>query len=43
MNSFHQGGKPRDVAETFAWLVPPGAAAVTGQVVRVCGQSMLGA
>ncbi|HET8595434.1 MAG TPA: 3-oxoacyl-ACP reductase [Intrasporangium sp.] len=43
MNSLQQGGKPRDVAETIAWLVQPGAAAVNGQVVRVCGQSMLGA
>ena len=30
-------------AETIAWLSQPGAAAVTGQVVRVCGQSLLGA
>jgi 3-oxoacyl-[acyl-carrier protein] reductase len=43
MNSLQQGGTPRDVAETIAWLVQPGAAAVTGQVVRVCGQSLLGA
>jgi 3-oxoacyl-[acyl-carrier protein] reductase len=43
MNSLQQGGQPRDVAETIAWLVQPGAAAVNGQVVRVCGQSMLGA
>jgi 3-oxoacyl-[acyl-carrier protein] reductase len=43
MNSLQQGGLPKDVAETIAWLSQPGAAAVTGQVVRVCGQSMLGA
>jgi 3-oxoacyl-[acyl-carrier protein] reductase len=43
MNSLQQGGQPRDVAETIAWLVQPGAAAVNGQVIRVCGQSMLGA
>ncbi|GAA6527887.1 3-oxoacyl-ACP reductase [Intrasporangium sp. DVR] len=43
MNSLQQGGLPRDVAETIAWLAQPGAAAVTGQVVRVCGQSLLGA
>jgi 3-oxoacyl-[acyl-carrier protein] reductase len=43
MNSLQQGGRPRDVAETIAWLAQPGTAAVTGQVVRVCGQSMLGA
>ena len=43
MNSLQQGGTPKDVAETIAWLAQPGAAAVTGQVVRVCGQSLLGA
>ncbi len=43
MNSLQQGGTPRDVAETIAWLAQPGAAAVSGQVVRVCGQSWLGA
>ena len=42
-NSLQQGGMPKDVAETIAWLAQPGAAAVTGQVVRVCGQSLLGA
>jgi 3-oxoacyl-[acyl-carrier protein] reductase len=43
INSLQQGGLPVDVAETIAWLASPGAAAVNGQVVRVCGQSMLGA
>jgi 3-oxoacyl-[acyl-carrier protein] reductase len=43
MNSLQQGGLPRDVAETIAWFAQPGAAAVTGQVLRVCGQSLLGA
>ncbi|MGW5237933.1 3-oxoacyl-ACP reductase [Monashia sp. NPDC004114] len=43
MNSLQQGGQPRDVAETIAWMAQPGSAAVTGQVVRVCGQSLLGA
>jgi 3-oxoacyl-[acyl-carrier protein] reductase len=43
MNSMQQGGTPTDVAETIAWLAQPGSAAITGQVVRVCGQSMLGA
>ncbi len=43
MNSLGQGGLPVDVAETVAWLAAPGSGGVTGQVVRVCGQSLLGA
>lgn len=43
MNSLSQGGLPQDIAETVAWLAGPGAAGVNGQVVRVCGQSYLGA
>jgi 3-oxoacyl-[acyl-carrier protein] reductase len=43
MNSLAQGGLPVDVAETIAWFASPGSATVTGNVVRVCGQSLLGA
>lgn len=43
MNSLAQGGLPIDVAETTAWLADPGSSGVNGQVVRVCGQSLLGA
>ncbi|WP_314171407.1 3-oxoacyl-ACP reductase [Streptomyces winkii] len=43
MNSHSQGGLPVDVAETTAWLAGPASSAVNGQVVRVCGQSLLGA
>jgi 3-oxoacyl-[acyl-carrier protein] reductase len=43
MNSMSQGGLPVDVAETIAWLANPASTAVNGNVVRVCGQSMLGA
>ncbi|MDQ3307922.1 MAG: 3-oxoacyl-ACP reductase [Actinomycetota bacterium] len=43
MNSMSQGGQPADVAETVAWLANPGSYGVTGNVVRVCGQSLLGA
>ncbi|MFF1397617.1 3-oxoacyl-ACP reductase [Streptomyces sp. NPDC058287] len=43
MNSLGQGGLPVDVAETTAWLAHPASGAVNGQVVRVCGQSLLGA
>jgi 3-oxoacyl-[acyl-carrier protein] reductase len=43
MNSMVQGGLPVDVAETIAWFAGPGSAGVNGNVVRVCGQSLLGA
>ncbi|OYP16013.1 3-oxoacyl-ACP reductase [Streptomyces sp. FBKL.4005] len=43
MNSLAQGGLPADVAETTAWLAHPASGPVNGQVVRVCGQSLLGA
>ncbi|GGN96946.1 3-oxoacyl-ACP reductase [Actinoplanes lobatus] len=43
LNSMSQGGLPVDVAETIAWLASPGSATITGNVIRVCGQSLLGA
>ncbi len=43
MNSMSQGGLPIDVAETIAWFASAGSAGVNGNVVRVCGQSLLGA
>ncbi|SDI59357.1 3-oxoacyl-[acyl-carrier protein] reductase [Actinokineospora alba] len=43
MNSMQQGGLPVDVAETIAWYASPASGAVNGNVVRVCGQSLLGA
>jgi 3-oxoacyl-[acyl-carrier protein] reductase len=43
MNSMSQAGLPVDVAETVAWLAEPASAGVTGNVVRVCGQSLVGA
>lgn len=43
MNSLSQGGLPIDVAETIAWYASPASAGVNGNVVRVCGQSLLGA
>ena len=43
MNSLSQGGLPIDVAETIAWFAWPASTGVTGQVVRVCGQSLSGA
>ncbi|GAB2759725.1 3-oxoacyl-ACP reductase [Nocardioides salsibiostraticola] len=43
LNAMAQGGLPVDVAETVAWYANPASAAVNGNVVRVCGQMMLGA
>ena len=43
MSSLGQGGLPQDVAEAVAWLSQPGSGAVSGQALRVCGQSILGA
>ncbi len=43
LNALQQGGHPADVAEAIAFLVRPDAGAVNGQVLRVCGQSLLGA
>lgn len=43
MNSLSQGGLPVDVAETIAWLAQDASTGVNGAVVRVCGQSLLGA
>jgi len=43
MNSLSQGGLPVDVAETIAWLASPASGGLNGNVVRVCGQSLLGA
>lgn len=43
MNSMSQGGEPIDVAETISWLLSPKAAGLNGNIVRVCGQSVLGA
>jgi 3-oxoacyl-[acyl-carrier protein] reductase len=43
LNAMSQGGLPVDVAETIAWYANPASTAVNGNVVRVCGQMMLGA
>lgn len=43
MNSVSQGGLPVDVAETIAWLASPASTGLNGNVVRVCGQSLIGA
>ncbi|MEP9383507.1 3-oxoacyl-ACP reductase [Nocardioides sp. KR10-350] len=43
LNSMAQGGLPVDVAEAIAWYASSASTAVNGNVVRVCGQMMLGA
>ena len=43
MNSMGQGGQPVDVAEAIAWFASSASGGLTGNVVRVCGQSLIGA
>jgi 3-oxoacyl-[acyl-carrier protein] reductase len=43
LNAMAQGGLPVDVAETIAWYASAASTAVNGNIVRVCGQMMLGA
>ncbi|HKZ14323.1 MAG TPA: 3-oxoacyl-ACP reductase [Solirubrobacterales bacterium] len=43
LSSLSQGGLPVDVAETIAWFASPASTGVNGNVLRVCGQSLLGA
>ncbi|HEY1286038.1 MAG TPA: 3-oxoacyl-ACP reductase [Solirubrobacterales bacterium] len=43
LSSLSQGGLPVDVAETIAWFASPASTGLNGNVVRVCGQNLLGA
>lgn len=43
LNSMGQGGLSVDVAEAIAWLASPASSGLNGNVIRVCGQSLLGA
>ncbi len=43
MNAMGQGGLPQDVAEAIAWFASPASSGLSGNVVRVCGQSLIGA
>ncbi|TDE88796.1 3-oxoacyl-ACP reductase [Occultella glacieicola] len=42
LNSLQQGGQPVDVAEAIAFLASPQAGGINGEVLRVCGQNMVG-
>lgn len=41
-SSLQQGGQPVDVAEAIAFLASPQAGGINGQVLRVCGQLVVG-
>ena len=43
LNSLKQGGQPQDVAEAIAFLASDAAGGITGRVLRVCGQQLVGA
>jgi 3-oxoacyl-[acyl-carrier protein] reductase len=43
LNSLKQGGKPQDVAEAIAFLASDSAGGISGEVLRVCGQQLVGA
>jgi 3-oxoacyl-[acyl-carrier protein] reductase len=43
LSSLQQAGLPVDVAEAAAWLSSPASGGITGQVLRVCGQNLVGA
>ena len=43
LNSLQQGGLPSDVAETIAFLASDAAGGINGEVLRVCGQNLVGA
>lgn len=43
LSTLLQGGLPVDIAETISYFASPASSAVTGNVVRVCGQAMMGA
>jgi 3-oxoacyl-[acyl-carrier protein] reductase len=43
LSSLSQGGLPVDVAEVIGCLASPQSASINGNVIRVCGQSIIGA
>jgi 3-oxoacyl-[acyl-carrier protein] reductase len=43
LSSLKQGGLPEDIAQTASWLLWPASCGLTGNLVRVCGQALIGA
>jgi 3-oxoacyl-[acyl-carrier protein] reductase len=43
LNSLQQGGQPADVAEAISFLAGDAAGGISGEVLRVCGQNLVGA
>lgn len=43
LSALGQGGQPEDVANAITFLSTPGAAGLTGNVLRVCGGALIGA
>jgi 3-oxoacyl-[acyl-carrier protein] reductase len=43
LSNLGQGGQPRDVGDAITFLATPGAAGITGNVLRVCGGALVGA
>ncbi|KIG16305.1 3-oxoacyl-[acyl-carrier protein] reductase [Enhygromyxa salina] len=42
LSSLGQGGLPRDIGDAITFLATPGSQGLTGNVLRVCGQSFVG-
>lgn len=43
LNALQQGGLPADVAEAIAFLASDAAGGINGEILRVCGQNLVGA
>jgi NAD(P)-dependent dehydrogenase (short-subunit alcohol dehydrogenase family) len=42
-HALQQGGLPSDVAEAIAFLASDAAGGINGDILRVCGQNLVGA
>ncbi len=43
LSNVSQGGLPQDISETITFLASPGCSGITGNIIRVCGGSLIGA